>query len=97
MSKAGESILRGLREAVAHATGGDFKGRETRVLVPDNVDVAKIRKALKLSQTEFASQFGFKLSTLRDWEQKRRHPEAPARAFLTVIERDPEAVRRALG
>jgi hypothetical protein len=36
------------------------------------------------------------LGTLRDWEQGRREPDQPARAFLTVIARDPEGVKRAL-
>ena len=48
-------------------------------------------------QVEFANQFGFKVSTLQDWEQKRRNPEAPARALLMVIAKEPEAVKRALG
>jgi putative transcriptional regulator len=48
-------------------------------------------------QTEFAAWFGISPGTLRNWEQDRRVPEGPARVLLRVIERDPEAVRRALG
>jgi putative transcriptional regulator len=64
--------------------------------VPEEIDVAAIRKRLGLSQAEFAGRFGFKLDALHNWEQGRRRPDGAARAFLRVIEREPEAVRRAL-
>jgi putative transcriptional regulator len=60
-------------------------------------DIAAIRHRLGLSQTEFARWFGISPGTLRNWEQGRRVPEGPARVLLKVIEREPEAVRRALG
>ena len=60
------------------------------------VDVVAIRRRLGLSQAEFASRFGFKLDALQNWEQGRRRPEGAARAFLRVIEREPETVQRAL-
>lgn len=59
--------------------------------------VRVIRRALKLSQEEFAARFQLPLGTLRDWEQERKQPDAAARAYLKVIARDPEAVRKALG
>lgn len=93
MSKAGESILRGAREALAYARGA----REGFIAhVPDHVDVRAIRRRTGLSQQKFAARFGFALSTLRNWEQGRRQPDPAARAFLMVIDREPEAVRRAL-
>jgi putative transcriptional regulator len=55
-----------------------------------------IRRALKLSQEEFAQRFHIPAGTLRDWEQGRCEPDAAARAYLTVIAREPEMVRRAL-
>jgi putative transcriptional regulator len=60
-------------------------------------DIAATRRWLGLSQTEFAAWFGISPGTLRNWEQGRRVPEGPARVLLRVIERDPEAVRRAVG
>lgn len=94
MSKAGASILRGAREALAFAKGA----RDGYVVhVPDEVDVAKIRKAMKLSQREFAGRFGFAIDAVQNWEQGRRVPDGAARAYLQVIAREPEAVRRALG
>ena len=93
MSKSGESILRGARQALRYARGkrGGFVAH-----VPEDIDVAAIRRRLGLSQAEFASRFGFKLDALQNWEQGRRRPEGAARAFLRVIEREPEAVQRAL-
>ena len=55
-----------------------------------------IRRALRLSQEEFAARFHIPLGTLRDWEQGRKVPDAAARAYLVVIGRNPEAVRQAL-
>ena len=55
-----------------------------------------IRRALGLSQEDFAARFHIPLGTLRDWEQGRKDPDAAARAYLIVIGRDPEAVRKAL-
>lgn len=93
MSKSGERILRGARQALAYAQGV----REGCVAhVPDEVDVTAIRKRLGLSQSEFAARFGFKLDALQNWEQGRRRPDGAARAFLRVIEREPAAVERAL-
>lgn len=58
--------------------------------------VAIIRRMLKLSQEEFSERFRIPLGTLRDWEQGRKEPDAAARAYLIVIGRNPEAVRKAL-
>ena len=55
-----------------------------------------LRRALGLTQEQFAARYQIPLGTLRDWEQGRSEPDKPARAYLTVIARDPEAVRRAL-
>jgi putative transcriptional regulator len=93
MSKSGQSILRGARQALAYARG-ETKGFVAHV--PQDVDVKAIRTRLGLSQAEFAARFGFKLDALQNWEQGRRRPEGAARAFLRVIEREPAAVRRAL-
>ncbi|HEY1962131.1 MAG TPA: hypothetical protein VGG69_06925 [Rhizomicrobium sp.] len=59
-------------------------------------DVALLRRRLRLSQGAFADLFGIPLGTVKDWEQGRRRPDAPARAYLRVIARDPDAVRQAL-
>ena len=56
------------------------------------VNVKKLRERLRLTQEAFAATYRIPVGTLRDWEQRRKLPDATARAFLTVIARDPEAV-----
>ena len=96
MSKIGEGVLKGARQALAHAKGANNSVRATKVRVPRRIDVAKVRRKLNLSQKDFAAFSGISVSTVRDWEQNRRLPRGPARVLLTIIERDPEAVERAL-
>ena len=58
--------------------------------------VRVIRRVLRLTQEEFSSRFRIPLATLRDWEDGKSEPDQIARAYLRVIARDHEAVRRAL-
>jgi putative transcriptional regulator len=58
--------------------------------------IKTLRRALRLTQEEFAARYHISLGTLRDWEQGRSEPDQPARAYLTVIARDPQMVMRAL-
>ena len=60
------------------------------------VHVLLIRRRLKLTQEEFAEQFEIPIGTLRDWEQRRKEPDTAAKAYLRVINVDPDAVRKAL-
>jgi putative transcriptional regulator len=96
MSKrAFDKIRAGLEEAIVIARG-EADPATYRVHVPDRVDVKAIRRKLGMSQAQFAASFGFGLDAVQNWEQGRRRPDGAARAFLKVIEREPEAVRRAL-
>jgi putative transcriptional regulator len=58
--------------------------------------VKVMRRALRLTQEEFAARFRIPLGTLRDWEQGKTKPDQAARAYLTVIARNPKAVLEAL-
>jgi putative transcriptional regulator len=58
--------------------------------------VKALRQRLGMTQVQFAEAFGLPVSTLRDWEQRRSTPDAPARALLRAIEREPETMRRLL-
>jgi len=58
--------------------------------------VKVMRRAMGLTQEDFSARFRIPLGTLRDWEQGKAEPDQAARAYLTVIARDPDAVRRAL-
>jgi putative transcriptional regulator len=64
--------------------------------VPEQVEVKAIRTQLRMTQTEFADMFGFTISSVRNWEQRKRTPKGPARILLTVIAHEPNAVLRAL-
>lgn len=96
MSKVADSLRRrGLEEAISYARGeSDLDAY--RVHIPEKIDVKAIRTKLRMTQQEFASRFGFNVHTLRHWEQGMRHPEGPARAYLMVIDRAPQAVQDAL-
>jgi putative transcriptional regulator len=71
-------------------TSQDFK----RMKLTPQVKI--IRRALGLSQEDFAARFRIPIGTLRDWEQGRKDPDAAARAYLVVIARNPDAVTKAL-
>jgi putative transcriptional regulator len=93
MTKLGERLLSSAKEARAIVRG---EIEPARIFTPPALDVATIRKKTGLSQTRFAERYGFSTAAVRDWEQKRRTPEAAARTLLVVIDREPDAVERAL-
>jgi putative transcriptional regulator len=95
MSKVGQSVIRGLEQALAFANGAAKKGTCV-VHIPPEIDVKAIRGRLGPTQQQFAVRFGFSVNTLRHWEQGRRVPEGPTRAYLLVIDREPKAVEKAL-
>ena len=69
---------------------------ETPGLIPV-VNTKRLRDLLGLTQEAFAMRYRIPVGTLRDWEQGRKFPDAPARAYLTVIARDPSVVASLLG
>ena len=93
MTKLFEDLKAGL-EDIDRFLGGETDGFQ--VTLPSQVDVKGIRKRLKMTQSRFSATFGFSLDAVKHWEGGRRTPESSARAFLTVIDRDPEAVIAAL-
>lgn len=96
MSKSvANRIQRGLEQALAYMDGtADLS--KYRVHVPKDIDVRAIRTKLKMTRQEFAAQFWFSINTLRHWEQGKRVPEGPTRAYLLVIDRAPKTVQKAL-
>jgi putative transcriptional regulator len=93
MTNFGKEIVESAQEAVAIAEG---RIEPARVIAPEGVDVAAIRKRLHLSQEKFAAGFGLSVATVRDWEQRRRHPDKIATSLLKVINHAPETVERAI-
>ncbi len=90
-----DTIMAGLSDALAYAEGDKSRGKKHLVKVPA-VDVAAARKKLGLTQEDFASVFGVSVGTIRNWEQKRRRPEGPAKVLLAMIDKDPAVVLRTL-
>jgi len=93
--KAFDAIMAGVEDAVAYAKGDKRRGKAHLVKIPQ-VDVRAARRRLGMSQDRFARSFGVSAATVRNWEQGRRRPKGPARVLLAVIDREPEAVKRAL-
>jgi len=93
MSKVGESIIQGAIEALEFAQGKD---NGSVAHVPSGIDVSAIRASMKMTQIQFAQQFGLSKCTIQDWEQGRRSPTDASRVLLTVLSKEPEAVKRAL-
>jgi putative transcriptional regulator len=94
MSKIGKRLIAAAQEARAYARGEVSAGFVAHV--PVEVDVKALRKRLGYSQAQFSRRFGFAIDALQDWEQHRRMPDRTARILLKVIEREPDAVSRAL-
>jgi putative transcriptional regulator len=95
------SRLDAMTEAEKHSAA--LSDPDNRLLTEDDMRRMKrtprakiIRRALGLSQEDFAARYHIPLGTLRDWEQGRAEPDQAARAYLTVIAREPDVVRNAL-
>jgi putative transcriptional regulator len=95
MSKLGKKLIAAADEGIAIARG-EADPSTYRVHVPKKINVGAMRKKLGLTQAEFAIRYGLTLATVRDWEQNRTAPDGAVRAYLKVIDREPEAVERAL-
>jgi putative transcriptional regulator len=93
MSKAGNRLLEAAQEMRAIARG---EAKPAHIHIPADVDVKAIRRNVGLSQDAFASEFCFSINQIRDWEQNRTRPLGSNRAYLMLIERHPDEVRRML-
>jgi putative transcriptional regulator len=85
-------LIEGMKLVLAHQRG---KVELERVW-PKPIDVKAIRKRVKMSQAEFSRAYGISKRALQEWEQGGRQPDSAARAYLTVIAKEPAVVRRAL-
>ena len=94
-TETGREVEAALGEVLSHMRG------ETRLpcrIVDDPAAerIVALRKRMRLSRQSFADRFGLDARAVQDWEQGRRVPGRAARVLLTVIDREPEAVVRAL-
>jgi putative transcriptional regulator len=94
MSKFGKELIASMKQAARHAQGVKVRGmRVTTIELPD---VKAIREELHMSQQKFAASYRIPLATVKNWEQGRRAPDAPAAAYLLAIRRRPKEVREAV-
>ena len=94
-TKVGREVEEALGEVLAHVRG-EVELPCRIVDDPSAERILALRKRMKLSRQKFADRFGLDARAVQDWEQGRRLPDRAARVLLTVIERDPKAVERAL-
>ena len=88
----GADLIEEMKLVLAHRRGKI----ELEQVWPKPVDVKAIRKRVKMSQTEFSRAYGISKRALQEWEQGGRQPDSAARAYLTVIAKEPAVVRRVL-
>lgn len=94
MTKFADELIESMQQAADHAAGRKVRGMRVTKVAPPNVKA--IRRSLKMSQDRFAAAFRIPLATLKNWEQGRRHPDAPAAAYLLAIKRRPKEVMEAV-
>jgi putative transcriptional regulator len=90
---AGQRMIASAKQALAFVQGED---NGCIAHIPDEINTVRIREKIGMSQSQFANCFGVSIRTVQEWEQGRAIPSGAARAFLRVIDREPEAVLRAL-
>ncbi|MCO6186695.1 DNA-binding transcriptional regulator [Rhizobium sp. L1K21] len=93
MSDAGNRLIKSALQAREIAKGNV---KPAKAYIPAEIDVKAIRAKLRLTQDDFASEFGFTVSQIRDWEQNRYRPLGSDRAYLLLIDRHPETLRQLL-
>ena len=94
-TRIGMALEESAKEILAHLAGKATLPTR-RIVLPDQVDVKRIRTKARMSQSEFARAFCINPRTLQEWEQGRRKPDATTRAYLAVIAKNRQAVLEAL-
>jgi putative transcriptional regulator len=89
-------IVEGLKDAVRHVRGDKSRSSSYTIYVEDPLDVRAIRHRFGLTQVQFAQKYGFKLSSVRNWEQGRRQPSGAYQNLLKLIDQIPDQVEKVL-
>ena len=95
MSTFGNELIQSMLEALGHARGDD-NGAIVHAVDIETIDAKAIRSKLRLTQEQMALMLGTSVSGYRKWEQGQRQPSGAARALLKVMDKEPQAVLRAL-
>jgi putative transcriptional regulator len=93
VKSVGADLVEGMKLVLEHERGTVKLAQ----VWPKPINVKAIRKRVKMSQAEFSKAYGISKRALQEWEQGGRQPDSAARAYLTVIAKEPAMVRRALG
>src|SRR5712692_4346690 len=94
-TKFGLALEESAKEILAHVKG-EARLPARRIVLPDEVDVKRVRTKARMSQAEFARAFCINPRTLQEWEQGRRKPDATTRAYLAVIAKNRAVAVKAL-
>jgi putative transcriptional regulator len=96
MAKAAfDKIMAGVNDAITYVDGTADKS-VYGIHAVSGPDIKAIRAKTGLSQAKFCQAFAIQKRALEDWEQGRRSPSGPALVLLTLIDREPQTVLRAL-
>ena len=89
-----EQLVESVKQMKAIEAGRLKSSRVTRAddLRSDPPDVVLLRARFRLSQAKFAALLGISVSTLQNWEQRRRQPDGPAKVLLRVAAAHPDAL-----
>lgn len=88
-----DQIAEGLDEALAVARN---EAKPFRLHVPQEIDIKAIRSHVGMTQKDFAWTFGFSVDQIKQWEQGRSRPLDANRAYLMLIQANPEKIAKAL-
>ncbi len=98
LTQADQDVMQALQEYREYKAG--TRELKRRVInappAPAAINVVQIRQRVGLSQSDFATRYGFRKRTIQEWEQKRRTPEGAARILLLLIAARPEVVEEVL-
>jgi putative transcriptional regulator len=97
MSRVGEDLVEAFAEMAAYMRGeASVESYELpgETLTADRIRA--IRRALATSTKAFEAEFRIPARTIEAYEQGRRKPDAATSVLLRVLEKEPDAVRRAL-
>ena len=89
-----EDLSKSIKEAGKIRRG---QAKASRAFKYDAVDIRKLRRSVRVSQSQFARMIGVSVDTVQNGEQGRRTPRGPAMALLRVFEQNPKVVVNALG
>jgi putative transcriptional regulator len=98
-SRVGDDLVEAFQEMAAYLRGEieveSYSLPDLGAITPARIKA--IRRKVASSTREFERLFGVSARTMETYEQGRRRPSRMALALLRIIDREPEAARRALG